>query len=138
MNKNRSELKKKRDIYIRTVRKVKLKERRRVDGKFRLDCNMASAISAALRGAKAGRKWQDLVGYTAQDLIQHLQSQFNKNMSWGNYGSYWWVDHILPRSYFKYEAAEEPGFKRCWALDNLQPMEKIANIIKGATVVSPR
>lgn len=52
-------------------------------------------------------------------------------MNWDNYGSYWHIDHIKPISLFKYETAEDPEFKKCWALDNLQPLEKIANLKKG-------
>ena len=92
---------------------------------------MSSTISKVLKGKKAGRRWQDLIGYTIEDLIQHLEKQFDEKMNWDNYGRYWHIDHIRPKSLFKYETAEDPEFKKCWALENLQPMEKIANIKKG-------
>ena len=41
-----------------------------------------------------------------------------------------WIDHIKPRSLFKYKKPENKEFKECWALNNLQPLEKIANIKK--------
>ena len=59
-------------------------------------------------------------------------------MTWDNYGSYWWIDHIKPRSLFKYEKPEDKEFKECWALKNLQPMEKIANIKKGNKIFKGR
>ena len=52
-------------------------------------------------------------------------------MTWDNYGSYWWIDHIKARSHFKYKTAKDPEFKECWVLENLQPMEKIANMKKS-------
>ena len=105
-------------------------ERRRNDPKFRLDGNMATAIGEVLGDQKFRRSWKDLVGYTAYDLMKHLESQFDDKMTLDNYGSYWSVDHIKPKSLFKYETAEDSEFKKCWALENLQPLEKIANIKK--------
>ncbi|MFH1762494.1 MAG: HNH endonuclease, partial [bacterium] len=55
---------------------------------------------------------------------------FTNGMAWKNYGE-WHVDHIIPRSVFNYEKAEDVDFKRCWALDNLQPLWGIENISKG-------
>lgn len=114
--------------------KDKLYERRRVQRgspEMRLNNNMAVVIWMAIKQNKAGRKWESLVGYTLQDLMRHLERLFTPEMSWQNYGSYWWLDHIRPRSLFSFMIAEEQAFKDCWALENLQPLEKIANIIKG-------
>ena len=103
----------------------------RKNPKNRIDHSMSLFIGIALKGRKAGRSWQKLVGYTIEDLIVHLEKQFDEKMTLDNYGSYWWIDHRKPRSLFKYETTEDPEFKKCWALENLQPMEKIANIKKG-------
>ncbi len=106
-------------------------KRTRNDPRYRLNDSMASAIYDALKKNKAGRKWETLVGYTLQDLIQRLETQFDENMNWGNYGSYFVIDHIKPRSLFSFMIAEDQEFKECWALSNLQPLEKIANIKKS-------
>ena len=92
---------------------------------------MSSVLNTSLKGKKAGRHWESLVGYTVEDLIKHLESQFNEKMSWNNWGIYWQIDHIKPKSFFKYEKPEDEEFKKCWALENLQPLEKIANLNKG-------
>ena len=99
--------------------------------KFKLNKRIATAIWFALKGKKAGRCWETLVGYILQDLIQHLEKQFDDKMSWQNYGSYWHIDHRTPKSWFKYETAEDEEFKKCWALANLQPMEARENMSKG-------
>lgn len=119
-------------IYLNgtSQRKWRKQERKR-NPKFRLDENMRSLVWISLRGKKSGRTWRKLVGYTIENLMKHLEKQFDDKMTWENYGSYWWIDHIKPRSLFKYENVENPEFKKCWALENLQPMEKIANIKKG-------
>ena len=99
--------------------------------KGQLDGSMGASIRQSLKGKKAGMHWETLVGYTVKDLIKHLEILFDENMNWDNYGSYWEIDHRKPKSLFKYETAEDPEFKKCWALKNLQPLEKIANIKKS-------
>jgi hypothetical protein len=85
----------------------------------------------SLNGRKAGTKWQALVGYTLADLKRHLERQFRRGMNWSNYGSVWSVDHIVPRSAYAFKTADDPDFKACWALPNLQPLPSIENISKG-------
>lgn len=118
-------------IYARTKRKLKRKEKRQNDPKYRLDCNISCGIAICLKGEKKWRKWESLVGYSVEDLMAHLEKQFDNKMTWDNYGNYWEVDHVKPKSLFHYETAEDGEFKKCWALDNLQPLEKITNIKKG-------
>lgn len=102
-------------------------DRQRIDPRYCIDRSFRYMIWFSLRGNKAGRKWESLVGYTLQDLMEHLESQFDKNMNWDNYGSYWHVDHYIPKSWFIYEKPEDIGFKMCWDLENLQPKERIEN-----------
>lgn len=85
----------------------------------------------ALKAKKAGRKWEILAGYTLQDLINHIEPLLKKTMTWENYGAVWHVDHRMPKSWFKYERTDDPEFRKCWALSNLQPKLKIDNIRKG-------
>ncbi len=106
---------------------------RRENPKFHLDQNMCNSIGQSLKGQKAGRRWETLVSYTLRDLMKHLEEQFDDKLNWGNYGSYWHVDHIKPRSLFKYIFPTDPEFKKCWALENLQPLEKSANFRKSNT-----
>jgi len=106
-------------------------ERLREDPKFRLDENFSSQIRGALKEKKQGRHWEKLVEYTLKDLILHLEQKFDKKMTWSNYGRYWHVDHYIPKSWFQYESAESPEFKKCWALTNLQPLSGSENIKKN-------
>ena len=43
-------------------------------------------------------------------------------------------DHIYPQSLLPYDSLDHPNFQKCWALDNLQPLEHIANIRKSNRV----
>jgi hypothetical protein len=106
---------------------------RRKDPGFRLHCNVSRLVSMALNGGKAGKSWQDLVGYTLDDLKRHLERQFKMGMTWRNYGSHWHVDHIIPRASFSFSSAEDADFKTCWALANLQPLESTENLKKSSS-----
>jgi hypothetical protein len=99
--------------------------------RIRIDNSMKSLVYLALKKKKAGQRWEKLVGYTLKELVLHLEKQFDEKMNWDNYGSYWWIDHIKARSLFKYKTAKSQEFKKCWALENLQPMEKMENIKKS-------
>lgn len=102
--------------------------------KGKIDHTISTAIGKHLRAnkiIKAKKHWEDLVGYTSEQLIAHLESKFKDGMSWDNYGTYWHIDHIKPKSWFTYESMEDPKFRECWSLDNLQPLEAIANMRKN-------
>jgi hypothetical protein len=101
------------------------------DPMHRLSNNLRGNMYHALKAKKGFRKWEDLVGYSLQDLINHLEPQLKAGMTWENYGQVWQVDHITPKSWFKYDSAEHPAFRECWKLNNLQPKLKVDNIRKG-------
>ena len=105
--------------------------RKKVDIKFRLNHTLSTAILKALKDKKAGRRWEKLVGYTVDDLKKHLEKQFTKKINWSNYGFYWHIDHIKPKSLFHYNSVKNKEFKECWSLKNLQPLEAIENIKKS-------
>lgn len=91
---------------------------------------MSAGIRQALRGNKAGHHWERLVGYTLSDLMLHLESQFTRRMTWNNRHR-WHIDHIQPLASFSFEIPDDPDFKAAWALTNLRPLWKPANLLKG-------
>jgi hypothetical protein len=98
--------------------------------KERLRQNFASLLRSRLKNKKPGVF--SSVGYEIGDLMKHLESKFIPGMSWDNYGKVWHVDHIKPNKLFKYESQEDPDFKSCWALANLQPLFAQDNLKKGS------
>lgn len=117
----------------------KSRRKMRSSPKGKLDSAISVGISSSLtRGSKAGRRWEDIVGYSIDDLVAHLEKLFLPGMSWENYGRKGWhVDHIIPLAAHNYETPEDPDFKRAWALSNLRPMWWMDNIVKGAKITSP-
>lgn len=94
---------------------------------YKLNRIMSKSIWDALKGLKADRHWENIVEYTLEELKEHLESQFNENMTWDNMGNYWEIDHIVPKNQFQYKTEQDIEFKICWSLLNLRPLEKIAN-----------
>lgn len=80
---------------------------------------------------RGGNHWEDLVNYTLDELMTHLESLFAEGMSWDNYGQ-WHVDHIRPKSSFNFESYVDSEFKKCWALENLQPLWGEDNLRKNS------
>jgi 5-methylcytosine-specific restriction endonuclease McrA len=102
----------------------------RKNPQFRLAEAISRGMRYSLEAKKNGVHWEELVGYTLEDLIKHLEARFEPWMTWNNYGE-WHVDHIKPKSLFRYENTEASEFKKCWALENLQPLRATENIKKG-------
>lgn len=115
---------------IRKAAKKRYYEKHKNDPAFVISNSISNGIRKAIKEIKANRHWEELVGYTLQELMAHLESKFDKNMNWDNYGSYWHIDHIRPKSWFLVESTDDQAFKKCWALDNLQPLEASKNMSK--------
>lgn len=104
--------------------------RRRSTLSGNLNHRISSAIGKALKSHKAGRHWETIVGYTLQELMDHLESKFRPGMTWANIGQ-WHIDHVKPLALFEFKGPDDPQFKEAWALDNLQPLWASENMSKG-------
>lgn len=114
------------------------RERRRRDPSFRLMLNVKGSVYKALvreNGGKYGSRTLNALPFTIPELREHLEKQFDENMTWDNYGSYWHLDHIYPLSLLPYDNLEHPNFLKVWALDNLRPLEAIENIKKSNKII---
>jgi len=61
----------------------------------------------------------DILGYSPDELAEHLESLFLDGMSWQN-RSQWHIDHIRPLSSF--DLATPEGIREANSLHNLRPM----------------
>jgi hypothetical protein len=104
---------------------------RKEDPVYRLRANFSSRVWSALRRKKPGPVF-DVLEYTLDDLVAHLESQFVDGMNWGNYGRRWHVDHKKPISRFDWNGDDIMSvFRECWALSNLQPLWGEDNVRKS-------
>jgi len=108
------------------------RKRRAEDPKYRLGVRTRTAVYTCLKEANVAkyRSTFDILGYTIEELMNHLEGLFTDGMTWDNYGE-WHVDHKIPMSSFKFESVDDIGFKECWKLDNLQPLWATDNLSKG-------
>ena len=134
----------KKEYYQKNKERIKertrnyVRERRRTDKAFKMKCAVSVAVAHAMRArghSKNGGSTFANLPYTPQQLKEHLEKQFDENMNWENYGFYWNIDHIYPQSKLPYDSLEHPNFKKCWALDNLRPLEAIENIKKRDKII---
>lgn len=131
--KNKEKLDKKRKDYlsenselIKKYRRNRYKERYKNDLSFKLRVIHRNILKRVL-SFKKYESSSELLGYTSIELRENLESKFKEGMSWDNYGE-WEIDHIRPVSSFDLEKTP-PSIVN--SLDNLQPLWKIENIIKG-------
>jgi hypothetical protein len=113
-----------------------VQRKRREDVSVRVNESIKSIIYQGLRRNKNGRRWLDLVGFTLQELMEHLEKQFQPGMSWENYGK-WHIDHIIPVAAFHFERDTDIDFRRCWSLDNLRPLWADENRRKHTAIIKP-
>lgn len=122
---------------LREYRRNYEKHKKDTDPSYRLACYTRTAIYTSLKERNVEKQSNtfDLLPYTLEELIEHLEKQFSKGMTWENYGE-WYVDHIKPISKFNIKTTEDDEFKECWSLRNLRPLWGEENLTKGNKVIA--
>lgn len=123
-------------IQLRKTRNYYEKTRKSNDPIYKLIGNFRTAIYTVLKEnnlTKCGHYFE-ILGYSQQDLVNHLDKQLKDGMTWKNYGE-WHVDHKLPITSFNFKDIYDEEFKKCWSLDNLQPMWGEENIYKSNKIL---
>lgn len=113
------------------------KEKKNNDPVYRLTSVFKNALTASIKEKNICKtsKTFDILGYTKEELIEHLTKLFEPNMSMENYGE-WHIDHIIPISKFNYSSVNDNDFKECWSLSNLQPAWAFDNLTKNNRFVA--
>ena len=114
------------------------RNKRKTDLRFNLNNRMSFAIWNVLKNNKAGKKWEDLVEYTLNDLIKRLKRTMPKGYTWQDFlDGKLQIDHIIPKSIFNFTKHNHTDFKRCWDLKNLRLLPAKENLIKGSKLSKP-
>ena len=115
--------------------------RHRSDSKYRLRQLISRGIRRSLKGGgKDWKHWEDIVGYTAEDLLDRLKSTLPIGYSWKEYlkgNTDLHIDHIVPVSVFNYSSPDHIDFKRCWSLSNLRLFPATENVKKSNKLDKP-
>jgi len=132
-------LKEYREKNIDNIRKTKRdyeRNRKASDPLYKLISNFRTAIYQVLKESNVEKNghYFDVLQYSPEELIVHLENQFKDDMTWENYGV-WHVDHKLPITSFDIQEIGDEEFMKCWCLDNLQPMWGEENIRKSNKIL---
>ena len=127
--KRRSYLKNKEQIIKKQSKYNKYKYQTDINFRLRVICR--SRVVNALKGKFKSAKTMKLIGCTIKELRRYIESKFEPWMTWENHGKEGWdVDHIKACAKFDLTYPEQQ--RECFHWSNLQPLEHIANIKKGA------
>lgn len=89
------------------------------------------AIQNGLKPISMNQQCLELVlGYSISDLIQSISQKFIDGLSWDNMDQ-WHIDHIRPKSRFKFKSFRDQAFLDCWCLENLRPLWAVENLKKS-------
>jgi hypothetical protein len=121
--------------HVREYKREAEKQHYRSDPAYRLTKNMRYGVWACLKEREADKVLRtfQMLPYTVEQLKAHLESKFQPDMTWENYGD-WHVDHKRPISNFNFNSHKDPDFRECWSLDNLQPLWGEENWSKGSKI----
>jgi hypothetical protein len=103
--------------------------RYKTDANFKLKKVCRNRVNRALKGLTKSASTMELIGCTIEELRRHIESLFEPWMTWENHGL-WDIDHI--EACAKFDMLDPEQQRACFNWSNLQPMEHIANIKKGA------
>lgn len=110
--------------------------RRRMDNDpvYAFKINIRKKISGYIkyRRVKKDVHTEEILGCTLEQFMTHLESQFQKGMTWANYGK-WEVDHIIPLSTANtkeevYCLNHYTNLRPLWRKDNLEKRDKIIQV----------
>lgn len=113
--------------HIAAYKKAWEKEQRK-NPIYRLKINLRRRIIHALNGSLKAQHTFELLGCDIETFKLHLESKFQTDMSWPNYGQ-WHIDHIKPCCLFDLSKPEEQ--KTCFHYTNLQPLWAKDNLKKA-------
>ena len=93
------------------------KKRNKVSG---IDKNIKQSLRYCLKNGGPFR-WSEILGYSKEDIKNHLEKEFQKDMSFDNYGILWGVTFHIPRRCYSTLKLCSEEFYKCWNLKNLKP-----------------
>jgi hypothetical protein len=103
---------------------------KRKDPLYRLAHNLRSRLYDFLKGKIKHKNTESLTGCSFEELKKHLEAQFEPEMSWDNYGSYWSVDHKEP--FISIDPNDKIALERITHYSNLKPLTIDENSRKAA------
>lgn len=105
--------------------------RKATDPNFKTACDLRAKLHYYI--SRRDASIEDLIGCTWDIFEMLLLCLFDDQMTFGNYGEYWTIDHVNPCCNF--DLTEKENQVICFHWSNLRPMIKIENNKKhGKTI----
>jgi hypothetical protein len=82
--------------YINQRVALNSKKRREENTHIKLQESIRSTIQRKIKNKT--KKSIEYLGCSYEEYKIYLEKQFDENMTWDNYGSYWEIDHLIPLS----------------------------------------
>ena len=95
--------------------------------KGKLKHNIRSRINNSIK--RKSNSSNELLGCNIDKYILFLEFQFDNEMSWDNYGSYWQIDHVNPICNFNLENIIEQKIAFNW--QNTRPLKSYENLSRS-------
>lgn len=108
-------------------------KRYKINIQHRLALVLRSRIKSALKCIVKNGKSLELLGCSIEQYKKYLEKQFDKKMSWSNYGKYWEIDHIKPCNSFDLILAENQ--QKCFHYSNTRPLKIEENRSKSDKII---
>lgn len=104
---------------VKTMMSSYRRRKRKESPQERMVSILRSKMAHFLR-RKRPEIYSDFFACSSRYFRIHLESQFDINMNWGNYGKYWNIDHEKPLSSF--DLTNKFQQKECFHYTNCRPM----------------
>ena len=111
----------------------RIKDKKKSDPLFRLSDSIRTLIWISINkmGYKKNSKTSNILGCSFEEFKSYIESKFNDNMTWENYGE-WHLDHKTPVSWASteeevYELNKYENFQPLWEFDNLSKGNRYSN-----------
>lgn len=89
------------------------------ESKTAVDRNIRQCLSYVIK-KNGPLRWSDIVGFTKEEFLNHIKSEFKDGMSFDNYGD-WVISFHIPKRCYRFSSIRDENFKRFWSLKNIAP-----------------
>jgi len=79
------------------------------------------------KGLEVRKSYKEILGCSREYLGKYIESKFDKNMNWDNYGIYWELDHEIEL----FRVRDVQDFELINHFTNLRPLEKNKNRMRN-------
>lgn len=127
------ERKKENDKNWRENNKEHIQYYKRNTVQYKIRDKWSKRLWALIKKGHWSSETADVVGIEKKQMLMWLEFQFDTNMTYENYGTYWQIDHVTPCYMFDLE--DDAQLRKCFSWKNTRPLQKTKNLSKGKKLV---